>query len=597
MLRIPFLRNILLLSLLIAVVLPLYEVLVIHPAYEELLTEETEDEAIRYVRHLARTLALDRAVLEKGEVPPGIAEEVGSLRGDARLIKLKVFSADGTVVFSTEAGEVGTVNEKSYFRDIVARGGIYSKVVEKDAYTAEGQPVRQDVVETYVPLMEDGRFAGAVEIYYDVTASRERIAQLGTRSTLLLFIIACGLLFSILIALIRAKSSIEAQQKSEEALRRLNDELEARVAERSAELLRTLTESETAKEKIDAILRSVGDGLLAVDRRQRVLLMNEVAAGLFGVSAGQALGQPLSAFIRESGLRETLEAALEPLRGGASFEFELPAPAGPPKVFQGRTSPIQGVAEQGQGMLLLVHDVTEERQLESMKSEFVAMVTHELHTPLATIMGYAELLANQAQGQFSVRQQQEFLDIIQEKGESLARIVNDLLDLSRIESGQTLTLERSVFRLDEALEQVVAQQYRTDDRHRFEVALDGGPLEVPGDRGRIVQVLENLLSNAVKYSPDGGRVGVAAERRDGFCRVTVEDEGVGMTPPQVAKVFDRFYRVDSSDTAIRGTGLGLSIAKHIVEAHGGKIWVQSEAGIGTVVRFTLPLGSGDDLPG
>lgn len=614
MLRTPFLRNILILSLLIAFALPLYELLVIHPAYEELLLEETEDEAVRYARYLVRTLNLDRGALEKGDIPAHIGEEVGMLQDDALLLKLKVFSSAGEVLFSSVAEEVGSINEKDYFLDVIAQGKVYSKVVEKSALTAEGQPVEADVVETYVPLMIDGRFGGAIEVYYDITASRGRIRALGIHSNLLLLTIAAGLLAAIIFTLFKAKSTIDARQRAEIALQRLNEELEGRVADRAAQfaaandnltreiaerkraensLVRALGESEAAKEKIDAILRSIVDPLLVTDPCQKVLLMNDAAEKFFAVSQVKALGRPLTDLLPDAALRDTVVSALARQEGGVTFEFERPGETSRhPRVFQGRTSVLQGRTGQGRGMILLIQDVTRERQVERMKNEFVAMVTHELHTPLAAIMGFAELLANQEEGEFSAEQQGEFLRLIYERGEALSRIVNDLLDISRIESGQTLALEKTAFPMNEVVETVVAGSRPHNGKHRFEVVLPEGSVKVMADRGRVVQVLENLLGNAIKYSPNGGLIRVVEEVGEGICKVAVVDEGIGMTPPQVARVFDTFYRVDSSDTAVRGTGLGLSIARHIVESHGGKISVQSEPGAGTVVSFSLPLCGG-----
>ncbi len=205
MLKIKFLRNILLLSLGIALLLPLYDILVIFPSYQQLLTEETEDEAVRFARYLSRTLGFERTGVEKGQIPAAINEEVETLQGDALLMKLRVFDPAGEIVYSTVPEEIGQINNNAYFRDIVARGQTYSKVVEKVGLSAENQQVSEDVAETYVPILaSDGSFGGAIEVYYDITASRARITELTQSSSTLLLAISTGLLIPLVLTLFHA---------------------------------------------------------------------------------------------------------------------------------------------------------------------------------------------------------------------------------------------------------------------------------------------------------------------------------------------------------------------------------------------------------
>ncbi|AMV71342.1 hypothetical protein JCM30471_31790 [Desulfuromonas carbonis] len=605
------LKKILILSFLMAGLFPLYQLLYIHPAYQELLVEETEDEAERFARYLVRTLHLDQQDLAPGSVPELIGEEVGQLQDDALLRKLRLFGPSGTILYSTVPEEVGEVNAKPYFRDVVARGQRYSKVVEKNDYTAEGQRVRTDVVETYVPIMGAGRFRGAVETYYDITASRQRVALLTRHSFIPLALICGGFLLAVLLLSRKASQLLTARAEAEEALYRANDLLEGRVAERTRELLlaneklnaevaeRTLAQmalagaledSREGKQKLDAILSSVDDGLLAVDGEGRVLLVNPAAEVLFGIDQ-EAVGRPLCEVLQPSTLRDTVCGLLPVGETIHQFDFEL-APPGQeqPRVFQGRTSQLflGELEDAGPGMIILIQDVSHERAVERMKSEFLAMAAHELQTPLTTIVGYSELLSTAAAGAFSEEQQREFLGYLYNKAIGLSRIVDDLLDISRIEAGQSINLQHRPFALTDILKRVVGQ-YRQQGSHPFELEIAGAEIELIGDPGRVEQVLENLLSNAVKYSPAGGTVRIVAGVRGSRCVIRVSDEGIGMTPEQADRVFETFYRADASDTAIRGTGLGLSVAKHLVDAHGGELQVQSEIGKGTTMIVSLPL--------
>lgn len=248
------------------------------------------------------------------------------------------------------------------------------------------------------------------------------------------------------------------------------------------------------------------------------------------------------------------------------------------------------VASIGSQAIIMFNDVSRERELVRMKSEFIATAAHELRTPLASVQGFAELLLNDKS--YDEGQRDEFLTIIYDKTEVLERIIDDLLDLGRIESGRMIALEKAPCDI-RALVETASICYRKEFRDR-RIEFDW-PAPHPGriqtDAGKIGQVMENLLSNAVKFSPPGAAIRVSGSVAAGVVRIQVQDEGKGMTAEQSARVFDKFYRADSSDTAVAGMGLGMAIAKGIVEAHGGHIEVASEIGKGTTFSFTLPATS------
>jgi PAS domain S-box-containing protein len=242
----------------------------------------------------------------------------------------------------------------------------------------------------------------------------------------------------------------------------------------------------------------------------------------------------------------------------------------------------------------LVQDFTERKNAEEvlressrMKSEFIKTVAHEFRTPLTSIMGFSELLLTH--DQLSSEEQRESLHYIHERSMALTDLVADIMDIARIDSGAALSLKVSPWPVTELFQQVQPFLKTQASLHRLEVNLDEETTLVNVDKGKIGQVLENLLSNAVKFSPEGSLVRIKGDLFQGGYRISVADQGVGMTPEQVAKVFDRFYRANGSDSAVEGAGMGMHIVKHIVEDHGGKVWVESEPGKGTTVRFTLPL--------
>jgi signal transduction histidine kinase len=272
---------------------------------------------------------------------------------------------------------------------------------------------------------------------------------------------------------------------------------------------------------------------------------------------------------------------------GASRELELRRDTPAPAVVQARTSTIRYPSGRQAGRITVLHDITYARTVERLKSEFISMAAHELQTPLTAIIGYSELLLSE-EVQFSPEERRDFLCYIFDKAEALGRIVRDLLDVGRVEAGHLLPLEKIFFPLGDLAQEMLGQYRKRYPRHSFEASFPPEGTLVLADRNRLTQVLENLLSNAVKYSP-GGVVRILGRKFDDHFQVSVEDHGIGMTQEQLAHVFDKFYRVDNSDTATSGIGLGMSIARYMVEAHGGCIWVESELGRGTAVHFTLPL--------
>ncbi len=230
------------------------------------------------------------------------------------------------------------------------------------------------------------------------------------------------------------------------------------------------------------------------------------------------------------------------------------------------------------------------RDSHRIKDEFISITAHELRTPLAVVRGYAELLLRPpGDSAIDGARRQEFIQKIFNTVGMLRKIIDDLLDVQRIESGQPIPMYMIACDPDEIIRGEVEDYRIHSPAHHFELAPREQPRLVMADRNKIVQVLENLLSNAIKFSPDGGKIVVGGKTEGNFYRITVADDGIGMTPEQIEKIFIKFYRADNSSAARSGMGLGMSIVKHIVDRHGGSIRVESEMGRGTAVSFTVPL--------
>jgi two-component system phosphate regulon sensor histidine kinase PhoR len=287
----------------------------------------------------------------------------------------------------------------------------------------------------------------------------------------------------------------------------------------------------------------------------------------------------------EALLDPRLEAVVRTAResGAATSEVQLRGD-GTTLIARGRRSPVEGV-------WLVLEDMTEIRRLQRIRSEFIDNLSHELRTPLTNVSLLAETLARDADGTGVPARMRERISKIEVETGHLVQMVNELLDLTRIESGGPMLL------LDEVDLSSLARN--ATERLRLFAERQGVQLEVQagddlprvrGDEGRLGQVLVNLLHNAVKFSPDGGRVTVRVDRRDERIVVAVEDHGIGIPKAEQARIFERFYKVDKA--RIRGgggTGLGLSIAQHVIAGHGGRIWVESDEGEGSTFSFALPV--------
>lgn len=264
------------------------------------------------------------------------------------------------------------------------------------------------------------------------------------------------------------------------------------------------------------------------------------------------------------------------------------------RVLEIRTNPVVSKAGKYLGCVTSLHDVTAAREIAVMKNEFVSMVSHELRTPLTSIKGYVDLIVDGEAGEIN-EVQREFLQIVQENSDRLVSLINDLLDISRIESGR-VHLKVEPLEMGEVLQGVVDTFRTFADQSDVELSchVARGLPRAAADRDRVGQVLMNLVSNAIKYSPGGGSVLVSARRTGNDVLVEVTDTGIGIEPDDVKQLFTKFFRVDSSLTReIGGTGLGLSICKSVIELHGGEIGVRSKSGKGSTFWFTVPVASAD----
>ncbi len=336
-----------------------------------------------------------------------------------------------------------------------------------------------------------------------------------------------------------------------------------------------------------AILGSMIEGVAVISSRERVLYSNGAFSRILGLDAMPLQDRPLIEAVRHTALLAIIK---ETLRSGAQQSGEIVVGTVRPRNFAVTAAPVRAAG--AWGAVLVLHEITEQRRLERVRQDFVANVSHEFRTPLTAIQGFAETLLNGALDDPAHRRR--FVEIIREHAARLARLTDDLLELSRIEAGE-LKLELqtvSVQRLVESCVETVRLKAAAKQL-AIHLSLPEHLAPMHGDAGRLQQVLQNLLDNAVQYTPPGGRIDISAQARDGQIILSVHDTGIGIPQADQSRIFERFYRVDAARSRqAGGTGLGLSIARHIVEAHGGRIWLESAVGQGSNFHFSIPAVPG-----
>ncbi|ASV67788.1 cell wall metabolism sensor histidine kinase WalK [Cytobacillus sp. FSL W7-1323] len=351
-------------------------------------------------------------------------------------------------------------------------------------------------------------------------------------------------------------------------------------------LTRKLQEAQATTEgerrKLSSVLTFMTDGVIATDRKGRVILINEPAAEMLHVSRETVLSNSIVSLL---GLEEdyTFEELLEE-RESVILDYSDEKSN---LILRANFSVIQKETGFINGLITVLHDITEQEKIEEERREFVANVSHELRTPLTTMRSYLEALTDGAWQDKEIAP--NFLDVTQNETERMIRLVNDLLQLSKMDSSDyqlnkewvdfTQFYNRIIDRFEFTKQQNVTFERRVPTTADF----------VEIDTDKLTQVLDNIISNAMKYSPEGGKITFSIEEQEGYLIISVADEGMGIPKENVSKIFNRFYRVDKARTRkLGGTGLGLAIAKEMVEAHGGEIWAESIEGKGTTISFSLP---------
>jgi len=340
--------------------------------------------------------------------------------------------------------------------------------------------------------------------------------------------------------------------------------------------------TEGERRKLSSVLSNMTDGVIATDRRGRVILINEPAVKMLNVSRETVLSQPIVPLL---GLEEqySFEDLLEE-QDSVNLDYSTEKNH---YILRANFSVIQKETGFVNGLITVLHDITEQEKIDKERREFVANVSHELRTPLTTMRSYLEALAEGAWQDEEIAP--NFLEVTRNDTERKIRLVNDLLQLSKMDS-RDYQIKKEWIDFVVYFNRIIDRFELSKERNvKFKRTLPNHDIFIEMDEDKLTQVLDNIISNALKYSPEGGFVKFSIEESEDKITVSISDQGVGIPKADLEKIFDRFYRVDKARSRkLGGTGLGLAIAKEVVNAHGGDIWANSVEGKGTTIAFTLP---------
>lgn len=460
--------------------------------------------------------------------------------------------------------------------------------------TGSRSAVSDSVMDIAVPLDHDGD--GKVDYIVYIADDKREISDLSWRFfQIVMQAMMFGLLAAILLSFLLSKTITTPIERITEGARSIaegnfDQDLGVQSSDEIGELTRsfnymarrlkaTVGEVQGERDKLNTLFLHMTDGVAAFTTDGRLIHMNPATESLLGVRMQDNLTfDEMFADLEMVGSDETA------MRSFLTSEITRRG-----RVLSVTLAPYGALDGKG-GVIAVLHDITEQRRLDDARREFVANVSHELRTPLTNIRSYTETLLDAA-GDIPLDTEKQFLGVISSESERMARIVTDLLTLSKLDYGR-MELRMQRFSLSALLHKVAdAMKFTAEDSgHEMTVDAPDSLPEITGDRERIEQVVVNILSNAVKYTPSGGHIRLAACRGEkSTVRITVQDDGIGIPAEDVPRLFERFYRVDKARSrAAGGTGLGLAIAKEIVEQHGGHIELESEYGKGTTVHITLP---------
>lgn len=519
-------------------------------------------------------------------------------RASSNLIEVRIVDDKGKILGTSNLNNQGIVGQKS--NDPLVKRTLSLGTTSEDKIYKDESNKNNRVWVNISSIKNKGQVIGAIYLVADIESVYKQvddITNIFITGTLIAMIITAVL--GILLSRTITKPIIEMKRQAY-AMARGNYSRKVKVygvdeIGELADSFNTLTKrvqeaqamTEGERRKLSSVLAYMTDGVIATDRRGKVILINTPAEKMLRVKHESANGRSIIDVL-DIGDTYQFEDLME-VDGSLTMDRST---LDKPYVLRANFSVIQRETGFNNGVIAVLHDITDQEKVDQERRDFVSNVSHELRTPLTSMHSYLEALSDGAWEDKEIAPR--FLEVTQNETERMIRLVNDLLKLSRMDGGRE-QLEKSFVNFTDFFNHIIDRfEMMKKETIMFKRHIPREPVIIEIDEDKVMQVLDNIISNANKYSPDGGRISFYLKKFEDEIEVSIADEGLGVPDEDLANVFDRFFRVDKARSReMGGTGLGLAIAREVIEAHGGRIWAERNKTKGTIIKFTLPYS---DLP-
>lgn len=519
-------------------------------------------------------------------------------RASSNLIEVRIVDDKGKILGTSNLNNQGIVGQKS--NDPLVKRTLSLGTTSEDKIYKDESNKNNRVWVNVSSIKNKGQVIGAIYLVADIESVYKQvddIINIFITGTLIAMIITAVL--GILLSRTITKPIVEMKRQAY-AMARGNYSRKVKVygvdeIGELADSFNTLTKrvqeaqamTEGERRKLSSVLAYMTDGVIATDRRGKVILINTPAEKMLRVKHESANGRSIIDVL-DIGDTYQFEDLME-VDGSLTMDRST---LDKPYVLRANFSVIQRETGFNNGVIAVLHDITDQEKVDQERRDFVSNVSHELRTPLTSMHSYLEALSDGAWEDKEIAPR--FLEVTQNETERMIRLVNDLLKLSRMDGGRE-QLEKSFVNFTDFFNHIIDRfEMMKKETIMFKRHIPREPVIIEIDEDKVMQVLDNIISNANKYSPDGGRISFYLKKFEDEIEVSIADEGLGVPDEDLANVFDRFFRVDKARSReMGGTGLGLAIAREVIEAHGGRIWAERNKNKGTIIKFTLPYS---DLP-
>ncbi|EMK3850886.1 cell wall metabolism sensor histidine kinase WalK [Listeria innocua] len=519
-------------------------------------------------------------------------------RASSNIIEVRIVDDKGKILGTSNLDNQGIVGQKS--NDPLVKRTLSLGTTSEDKIYKDESNKNNRVWVNVSSIKNKGQVIGAIYLVADIESVYKQvddITNIFITGTLIAMIITAVL--GILLSRTITKPIIEMKRQAY-AMARGNYSRKVKVygvdeIGELADSFNTLTKrvqeaqamTEGERRKLSSVLAYMTDGVIATDRRGKVILINTPAEKMLRVKHESANGRSIIDVL-DIGDTYQFEDLME-VDGSLTMDRST---LDKPYVLRANFSVIQRETGFNNGVIAVLHDITDQEKVDQERRDFVSNVSHELRTPLTSMHSYLEALSDGAWEDKEIAPR--FLEVTQNETERMIRLVNDLLKLSRMDGGRE-QLEKSFVNFTDFFNHIIDRfEMMKKETIIFKRHIPKEPVIIEIDEDKVMQVLDNIISNANKYSPDGGRISFYLKKFEDEIEVSIADEGLGVPDEDLANVFDRFFRVDKARSReMGGTGLGLAIAREVIEAHGGRIWAERNKSKGTIIKFTLPYS---DLP-